>query len=110
MAQRVQTLLVDDIDGGTAHETVNFGLDGREYEIDLSDDNAAALRDALAPFQKAARKQSRSRGRGVPQQRTQVGADNAAVRAWAKSNGVEISDRGRISESVRRQFEAASNG
>ena len=68
MAQRVRTLLIDDLDGGEAEGTVRFGLDGAEYEIDLSAEHADALRKALAPFVSAARRVSgaaaRRPGRG----------------------------------------------
>jgi len=60
MAQKVQVLLVDDLDGGEAEETVSFGIDGATYEIDLSGENAAKLRAALEPFIKAAARHRRS--------------------------------------------------
>ena len=109
MAQKVQVLLVDDLDGGTADETVTFGLDGVSYEIDLNAANADRLRDALAPWTGHARKVS---GRGVP---ARSGAprgraargDAQAIRDWAKANGHHVSERGRISAEVRAAFEAA---
>ncbi|MBN9326288.1 MAG: Lsr2 family protein, partial [Cellulomonas sp.] len=108
MAQKVQVLLVDDVDGGTADETVTFGLDGVSYEIDLNAANAGKLRDALAPWTGHARKVS---GRGAtaktsaaPRGRASRG-DAQAIRDWAKANGHHVSERGRISADVRRAYD-----
>ncbi len=105
MAQRVVVTLSDDIDGGAAVETVAFGLDGKAYEIDLSAANAVRLRDALSPYLLAGRRRSRS---GRAYQRTSVAPDPAAVRAWARSNGMEVPPRGRIPKRVYEAFDAAS--
>jgi Lsr2 len=105
MAQRVVVTLSDDIDGGDAEETVAFGLDGKAYEIDLSAANADKLRNALVPYLQAGRRRSRS---GRAYQRTAVAPDPAAVRAWARSNGMEVPPRGRIPKKVYEAFEAAS--
>lgn len=107
MAQRVNIVLVDDIDGGDADETVTFGLDGTAYEIDLSDTNAAKLRDALAPYVGHARRVSGRRSTGG--RRTANGSVPSAreVREWARENGWELSDRGRVSAEVRQAYEAA---
>ena len=111
MAQKVNIVLVDDIDGSEATETVSFGLDGTSYEIDLNDANAAALRDALATYVGHARKVgSARRGR-----RTSAAAAAAAaggpsareIRDWARSNGYDVPDRGRVSAEVREAFDAA---
>ena len=103
MAQKVQVVLVDDIDGGTADETVKFSVDGASYEIDLSTANAGDLRAALAPWLKAARKVSgRSASRG------RAGNDTSKVRAWAKANGYAVSERGRISAEVRAAYNASN--
>src|SRR3954471_1099934 len=107
MATRTVTELLDDMTGQPADETVSFGLDGVEYEIDMTKKNAAALRKALGPFQDHARR--------VGGRRTTVmhhvasGVDNRAVRAWAASNGIELSERGRIPGAVIEQFRAAGN-
>lgn len=101
MAQRVVVTLSDDIDGGAAEETVTFGLDGKSYEIDLTSANASKLRDALAPYVEAGRKRSRS---GKTYRRTSVAPDPAAVRAWARSNGMEVPPRGRIPKKVYEAF------
>lgn len=113
MAQRVVTHLEDDIDGGDATETVAFGLDGTQYEIDLNDDNAAKLRDALAPYLGAARRAGgggrggRSNARSAAPRQRSGDSDAGAIRAWAESNGIEVSARGRISADLREKYEAA---
>ena len=105
MAQKVNIVLVDDIDGSDATETVSFGLDGATYEIDLNDKNAAALRDALAGFLGHARKVTTSRGRKT--RTTSTGPSARELRDWARSNRHEVSDRGRVPAEVRAAFEAA---
>ena len=105
MAQKVQVLLVDDVDGGTADETVTFGLDGVSYEIDLTAANAAKLRDVIGTWVGSARKVGRT---GRATRRRAVGSGDAqAIRDWAKANGYEVSGRGRISAQVRAAYEAA---
>ncbi|QLH23159.1 Lsr2 family protein [Streptomyces sp. Rer75] len=101
MAQRVVVTLSDDLDGGEAEETVTFGLDGKSYEIDLTASNASKLRDALAPYVEAGRKRARS---GKTYRRTSVAPDPAAVRAWARSHGMEVPPRGRIPKKVYEAF------
>ncbi|GIG27736.1 histone-like nucleoid-structuring protein Lsr2 [Cellulomonas marina] len=116
MAQKVQVLLVDDIDGGTADETVTFALDGVSYEIDLTTDNAAKLRDELSSWVGHARRvgSGRSQGRssgsaGSAANRPKRSSSNEAqaIREWAKENGMEVSERGRISAEVKAAYEAA---
>ncbi|GAA1924742.1 Lsr2 family protein [Streptomyces sodiiphilus] len=104
MAKRVVVTLTDDIDGGEASETVAFGLDGKTYEIDLSDRNAQELRGALALYVQAARKKARS---GKTFHRTAVAPDPRAVRAWAESNGFDVPSRGRIPKRVYDAFNEA---
>jgi Lsr2 len=106
MAQRVQIVLEDDIDGGDATETVLFGVDGINYEIDLSDKNAAKLRDSLAKYIASARRSS-PRARRTSRRGTS-GPTTAQVRGWARSNGYQVSDRGRISAEIRAAYEAAN--
>ena len=105
MAQKVNIVLVDDIDGSDATETVSFGLDGSTYEIDLNDKNAAALRDALAGYLGHARKVTNSRGRRT--RTTTSGPSARELRDWARSNGFKVSDRGRVPTEVREAFDAA---
>jgi hypothetical protein len=110
MAQRVNIILVDDIDGSDADETVSFSLDGKDYEIDLTEKNAKKLRDALAPYVAHARKASGSRRRGRSGGgggSSAGGATPAEIRAWARENGMDVPDRGRVSEEVRAAYAAA---
>ena len=106
MAQKVHITLEDDLDGGEAAETVSFGLDGKTYEIDLSDKNAAALREALARYVAAGRRSGSGRT-SVPRRRTQVGTSAREIRDWARSNGRKVPERGRIPAEIREAFEAA---
>ena len=105
MAQKVSIVLVDDLDGSDATETVSFGLDGATYEIDLNDKNASALRDALAGYLGHARKVTNVRGRKT--KTVTSGPSARELRDWARSNGYEVSDRGRVPAEVRDAFEAA---
>ena len=113
MAQKVQVVLIDDLDGGEANETVTFGLDGATYEIDLSERNAAQLRDALATWVGNARRVSgratRPGGRrgGSSSSSSSSSADTTAVRSWAKENGYKVSERGRISAEVQQAYATA---
>ena len=107
MAQKVNIVLVDDLDGTEATETVSFGLDGSSYEIDLNDANAAALREALSGYVGHARKSS-----GGSRRRKSAGSSSSPsntqdVREWAKSQGMEVSERGRISADVQQAYDAA---
>ena len=121
MVQQRTVRFVDDLDGSEASGTLTFGLDGRSYEIDLSDKNTNKLRDALAPFIDAARKVGGGRGSGrgrgraqskppaVPEKPARSSREEtAAIRQWARENGHEVSDRGRIPKSVLAAYKAAS--
>jgi hypothetical protein len=109
MAQVTEVRLVDDLDGGAADESVDFAIDNKHYEMDLSEKNAAQLRDVLAPFIAAARRAGGSavtRTRRSPVARpTAAREETAAIRDWAASNGFEVSSRGRIAASVREAYE-----
>lgn len=108
MAQKVQVLLVDDVDGSAAEETVTFALDGVSYEIDLTAANAAKLRDALAEWVGHARKVGgRSSRSSAPRARRASSSDAQAVRDWAKANGYTVSERGRISAEIKTAYDAA---
>ncbi|MGH3434949.1 MAG: histone-like nucleoid-structuring protein Lsr2 [Sciscionella sp.] len=107
MAQQVTVTLVDDLDGSEADETVDFGLDGAQYQIDLSGDNAERLRDVLGEFVEAARRSGRRRGPGRPRgsgaggrSATAEREQNQAIREWARKNGFDVSERGRIPAEV----------
>ena len=112
MAQKTVVVLVDDLDGEPADTTVRFGLDSREYELDLSEANAQALREAFARYIPVARKTSGGRRvsatAGKPAKAFQ-GFDPAAVRAWAAGNGYTVSPRGRIRAEVLEAFRTAGN-
>jgi hypothetical protein len=107
MAQKVHVVLVDDLDGGPADETVTFGLDGVGYEVDLSAANADRLRDLLAPYVAGARRIGGGRRSGAPRARSASSGDSAAIRTWAKANGHPVSERGRISAQVREAYAKA---
>lgn len=108
MAQRVNIVLVDDIDGSDAAETVAFGLDGTSYEIDLNEKHAAKLRDALATYVGHARKVGGGRRtRGAAKASATGGASAKDVREWARANGHQVPDRGRIPADVREAYDAA---
>jgi Lsr2 len=112
VAQRVNVVLVDDIDDSDADETVSFALDGTSYEIDLNSKNAAKLRDALAPFVGHARRAGgrARRGAGRPARgssKNGSGATPAEIREWARNNGWDVPDRGRVATEVREAYDAA---
>lgn len=120
MAQKVQVVLVDDLDGGTAQETVSFALDGVSYEIDLSEANATRFREEMAGWVGHAR---RVGGRTKSPRRSggtssgggggsstgsgrSSGGESAAIREWARSNGHTVNDRGRIPAEIKAAYEA----
>lgn len=123
MARRIVHQLVDDLDGTVLEvgsgETVLFSLDGTAYEIDLTDENAAALREAVAPFIAAARSVSARAGGGARAASTSGGSggarrqkrsgqrDYTPVREWAASNGYTLSERGRVPAAVLEAYDAA---
>jgi hypothetical protein len=109
MARKVQIVLEDDIDGSAAEETVSFALDGVSYEIDLSAGNAGALRDALAPYVGAARKAGRRANASAKPARGRSGGSGgtAAVRAWAREQGLAVNERGRIPADIQAKYDAA---
>jgi hypothetical protein len=105
VAQRVQVILEDDIDGGAAEETVSFSLDGVSYEIDLSRKNANKMRDAFALYVGSARKVGGRRRRGSA--KSSKTGSSPEIREWARNNGWDIPERGRIAAEVREAYEAA---
>jgi hypothetical protein len=112
VAQKIQTLFIDDIDGSEAEGTVRFALDGADYEIDLNAKHAEALRKALARYVEAAR---RSSGGGTARRPARGGRRAAAsglntteVREWAKAQGIEVKDRGRVPAELVVRFRAAT--
>lgn len=110
MAQHVNVVLIDDLDGSPASETVTFALDGVSYEIDLSEDNVARLRGSVEEWVQNSRRVAGARRRGnrsVTKQAT-VGASNSTMREWARANGYSVSDRGRVKADVIEAFNAAN--
>jgi hypothetical protein len=110
MAQVTRVRLVDDLDGGEAAESIAFGLDGKTYEIDLSEKHAAELRDVLARFVGAARRAGASsapatRQKSAPRS-SRSREETTAIREWANANGHEVSSRGRIPSSVLEAYES----
>ncbi len=114
MAQIQEVRLVDDLDGGEADETVEFGFEGRNYEIDLSKENADRFREALAQFVGAARRT----GGGAPRRRQSATAaapsrpsvdreQNQAIRTWARDQGMKVNERGRIPSEVLEAYHKA---
>lgn len=106
MAQRVVIRLEDDLDGSEADETVRFGIDGVNYEIDLSTKNATKLRDELQAYVESGRRVGGRRTTGAAKRR--AGSDVGEIRTWAREHGYEVSDRGRVSAEVRAAYEAAN--
>ncbi|MEV6955134.1 Lsr2 family protein [Streptomyces sp. NPDC051183] len=110
MAQKVQVLLVDDLDGGEADETVTFALDGKTYEIDLTTANAEKLRGLLDPYTKGGRRTGGRAAAGRAKTRAAAvsgNPDTAEIRAWAKSQGLSVNDRGRVPAEIREAYENA---
>jgi hypothetical protein len=111
MAQKVNVILVDDIDGSDAAETVSFGLDGARYEIDLNSGHAEELREQLDLYVKKARKVTGSAGRPGRVRRTDANdARNKEIRNWARGRHLDVNERGRIPADIVAQYEAANGG
>jgi hypothetical protein len=110
VAQKIQTLLIDDLDGSAAEDTVRFGLDGTEYETDLNAGHATELRNALARYAEAGRRVSASSRRPARSGRkAQPHALNTTeVREWAKAQGIDVKDRGRVPAELVVKFKAAT--
>ena len=115
MAQKVTVELVDDLDGAVAEETVEFGIDGVTYQIDLSSKNADKLREALAGYVASARRAGGRKRGPVPAGRagrSTGGAvdreQNQAIREWARKRGLKVSERGRISSEVLEAYHKAN--
>ena len=115
MAQKIHIVLEDDLDGSEATETVSFGLDGTSYEIDLNEQNAASLRDALATYVGHGRKVGNGPRRSGRKSSSSASSSSSAtdgpsakeIRDWARQNGHDVPDRGRVSAEVREAYDAA---
>ncbi len=101
MTKQVQVILVDDIDGGAAEETLAFSLEGVSYEIDLNAGNAAKLRDSFAPYVGHGRRVG-ARGPATRTRARRAAGDNrsAQIREWARANGHQVNERGRVAASI----------
>ncbi len=106
MAQKTKTFLIDDLDGTEAVETVLFSLDKVSYQIDLSKKNAASLRDTLASYIKSGRRLT-GRGRARVAGKRASTSKTAEIRAWAREQGLRVSDRGRVPDPIMEQYEKA---
>ncbi|HEY3982358.1 MAG TPA: Lsr2 family protein [Streptosporangiaceae bacterium] len=112
MAQRTEIVFTDDLDGGPADETVRFGIDGTQYEIDLSKAHALELRSVLEPFVASARRVTAGgagagAGRRASRPAARRGPNPSDVRAWARSEGIEVKDKGRVPSELVVKFQAA---
>ena len=113
MAQKITTLFIDDIDGGAAAGTVRFALDGTDYEIDLNDKHSEELRSALGKYVSHARKvggTARRGGRGAGRSGRGAGStvNTTEIRNWARENGYDIKDRGRVPADLVAKYQAAT--
>ena len=111
MAQKIQTLFIDDLDGSEADGTVRFGLDGTDYEIDLNTGHAQALREALEPYVSVARRPGGGGARKPARSARKASAsepNTTEVREWAKAQGIEVKDRGRVPAELVVKFRAAT--
>ena len=110
MAKQIVTTTeyTDDLDGSTAAGTVSFGYDGTAYEIDLSKSNARAFEKALKPYLEASRRVRAPRAKASSRAKANGKHDLSVVRAWAKSNGYDVSERGRVAQAVVEAYEAAN--
>ena len=106
MVRREVVIVEDDLDGGPATETVRFGLDGADYEIDLSSKNAKKLRKRLAPFVEHAHRVAAGQRR--PGRTAASRQRSRDIRAWARQQGIELSDRGRMPASIVDDYEAST--
>jgi hypothetical protein len=105
--RKTVVVLEDDLDGSEASETLNFSVDGAEYEIDLNADHANELRSALSRYTNVARKVTSGRGRPVAHKSRGAGADAKAIRMWAIDNGLQVNTRGRIQADIVEKYLAA---
>ncbi len=105
MAQKIKVYLIDDIDGSDATDTINFAIDGVNYEIDLNEKHAAELRSAMEKWVSHARRLPARRTRRTGTARAAGTSDAAKIREWARENGYEVSERGRVPAEIREAYE-----
>lgn len=109
MAKRTVVTVIDDIDGSEGAETIQFGLDGLGYEIDLGKNHADALREALSLYVAHAQKVSSGSRHQAGAKRVTAGSNSKAVRNWAAVNGIDVPAAGRVPKTVLAQWEAAGS-
>ncbi len=109
MAQKIETVFIDDLDGSTADTTIRFGLDGTEYEIDLNTAHAEQLRKATEQYIEAGRKVSSGVQKTTRSSARRSGPSSSEVREWAKDQGLEVKERGRIPAELVVKFQAATD-
>jgi len=110
VAKKIETLFIDDLDGSPAEGTVRFALDGTSYEIDLSGEHAQALRGALSRFIDGARRATGTRNPARSRRKPSAGKpDSSEIRDWARSQGIDVKDRGRIPAELAVKFKAATS-
>ena len=107
MAQKTQVILVDDVDGSEATQTITFALDGVSYEIDLNDEHAAALRESIEEWSAKARRTAGRRSPGARRRASASSAQTQRIRDWAREQGMEVAVRGRISSEIRAAYDKA---
>ncbi|MEU7149752.1 Lsr2 family protein [Streptomyces sp. NPDC045456] len=111
MAQKIITIYTDDLTGEQSEDasTHTLALDGVAYEIDLGPDSFDQLLEAIGPFLEAGRRTGRIKGAaGARKAKTGGGEDTAKIRAWAKENGYNVNDRGRVSAEIRQAYAKAN--
>ena len=112
MAQQFQVQYIDDLDGsdlGSVANTISFAFDGKEYSIDLSDDNAAQFREVMAPYVENGHRVTGTKARPARKAAGRsASGDTKAIRDWARNNGYEVSDRGRIPANIMDAYAAAN--
>lgn len=110
MVQKRQVVLIDDLTGEDAQETVKIGLDGAQYEVDLTSEHAAELREKLSPYISGGRRlRGGSSGRATRREAAPRSDDSRKIREWASQNGYHPSARGRISQEIREAYSAAQH-
>lgn len=106
MAQQIKTLFIDDIDGGAADGTIRFGLDGTDYEIDLSAAHNEELHQVLAKYVSHARKAGSTTRRASRGRRSADAIDTHKVREWARAQSIDVKDRGRVPADIVEKYKA----
>ena len=107
MAQRVNVVIADDFDGTEGAQTVKFGLDGTEYEIDLKPDHEEQLRAFLSAYVQQGRKVASGKKTTVKPRKSASAGEANAIREWARANGYAVNERGRVPANIVEAYHAA---